>query len=110
MTTVRNRRTEFARLEREAAALPEHGPVADLVAEIHAELSRLVLAESGAHETRPFLKNFGRRAYDLMGSVDGMRVICHKVAGLDPRNAEVRRDMLDKGWDGVGGEHDVWTA
>ncbi|MCJ2127297.1 hypothetical protein [Methylobacterium sp. E-045] len=110
MTAARNRRTEFARLEQEAAALPNHGPVADLVAEIHAELSRLILAKRGSHEARPFLKNFGRRAYDLMGSVDGMRVICHKTAGLDPRKAEMRRDMLDKGWDGVGGEHDVWIA
>lgn len=110
MIHARNRREEITRLTLAAADLPETGPIAELVAEIHAELSRLVLVESASHEAVPFLKGFGRRAYDLTGSVDGMRVICFKAAGLDPRKSEMRRDMIDKGWDGIGGENGVWCA
>lgn len=101
---------EFLRLEREAAALPADGPIAALVAELDGELSRLVLIESASHEAVPFLKGFGRRAFDTTGSVDGMRAIAFKAASMDPRSAEMRRDMLDKGWDGIGDERGCWCA
>lgn len=109
-TTPLRTHPEYIRLERAAAALPEQGPVADLVGEIHAELSRLVLIESGSHEARPYLHAFGKRAHELTGSVDGMRAIAFKAAGLDRRAAGIRRDMLDKSWDRIGDERGCWCA
>lgn len=105
-----NRREDAAGMERDAAALPLSGPIAALVAALGAELTRLVVAEASSHEATPYLRAFGEEAYRLTGSLRGMRAISWKAAALDPRRGEVRRDLINKAWDRVGGEHAVWVA
>ncbi|MDP4027081.1 hypothetical protein Q8W71_31310 [Methylobacterium sp. NEAU 140] len=103
-------REELAALDRDAAALPIRGPIAGLVSEISRELTCLVIADRASHEAAPLLRPHGERAFQLTGSVRGMRAICHRAAGLDPRHAERRRDMIDKAWDGIGDSRGAWAA
>ncbi|MDP4024444.1 hypothetical protein Q8W71_17605 [Methylobacterium sp. NEAU 140] len=103
-------RETMAALDRDAASLPDEGPIAELVAAIGSELSRCVIADRGSWECVPFLRPYGMDAARLTGSVRGMRAICQKAAGLDPRRGEMRRDMIDKSWDCISAGGYVWMA
>lgn len=106
----RDRYDDAARIQRDADALPKLGPVADLVRALGAELHRLVTREALPHEAAPYLRPFGIEAYRLTGSVRAIRAVCQAAAGLDPRRAEVRRDLIDKAWDRIGGPSGTWMA
>lgn len=106
----RDRHEAAAALERDAAALPLSGPIAGLVAALGAEMSRLVVAEISSHEAAPFLRPLGEEAFRLTGSVRGMRAIAWKASVLDPRHVELRRDLADKAWHGIGDAGSAWAA
>lgn len=103
-------REDVAQIEADAALLPDDGPVGQLVRAIDAELRPLVAAGISSHNAVPALAPHGWEAHRLVGSIRGMRAVHWKAAGLDPRHAEIRRDMLDKAWDRIGDERGAWMA
>ena len=107
----RNRREENARIQADAAAVWEAGGGNWLVRDIAHELLMFAQGKSSA-ETAPLLRKYGLRAFRATRSIRAMRAICHLAAAYetDERRATIRRDMLDKAWDGIGDENGTWMA
>lgn len=57
---------------------------------------------------RQGIRTLGERLYEIGGS-ELMRDVCDRVAAMDPARAGHRLDIMDKRWDGVGGDKG-WLA
>lgn len=97
-------------LDRDAAQLPETGPIAELVASLGAALSRCVAEGHLSGEASPVLRPLGEEAFRLMGTIRGMQAVAHKAAASIERRPEIGRDLIDKAWDGIGDERGAWMA
>lgn len=52
------------------------------------------------------VRQIGKRLYEI-GGIEALRDACERIADLDPPNWGKRTDIMDKTWDGIGGE---WFA
>jgi hypothetical protein len=55
------------------------------------------------------VKRLGERLFAL-GGTKLMLAACYRVAGRDRRRADWRLDIIDKAWDGIGGDAERWVA
>jgi hypothetical protein len=56
------------------------------------------------------LKELGKELYRAVGSTKTMVAICQDVAARDPKKEGYRSNIIDKAWDGVGREGDIWVS
>lgn len=56
------------------------------------------------------LKDLGKELYRALGSTQAMVPVCQEVAARDPKKENYRSTIVDKAWDGIGHEGDIWVS
>ena len=56
------------------------------------------------------LKDLGRRLFRLLGNIEEMLQVAEEVANLRPQKWEIRINIIDKNWDGIGAGTHFWRA
>jgi hypothetical protein len=56
------------------------------------------------------MRALGKELYQLLGNTRAMVQVCEDVAGRNPKKHGYRADILDKAWDGIGANQDIWAA
>ncbi|MGF3026701.1 hypothetical protein ACQVP2_28265 [Methylobacterium aquaticum] len=69
-----------------------------------------LLRDPVEHALGTALSDLGRHLFSLTGTVEGMRQVCDRVAGLDPARASCRVSILDAAWNGIGRGDERWRT
>jgi hypothetical protein len=56
------------------------------------------------------MKTLGKLLFDLLGSTSPMVDVATEIADDGPGGFQWRCNVIDKNWDGVGANGDIWTA
>ena len=59
---------------------------------------------------RQTVRDLGGELFRLLGSTKAMRAVLERVAGRDQRRYRQRLNVMDKTWNGIGSDHDLWTS
>jgi len=71
---------------------------------------RSIIKDPVRKSLRKTLKGLGKELFQLLGNTDAMLEVAEEVANREPKKWGHRIDIIDKTWDGIGNDTDVWVT